>query len=246
MSENMDAGWFAVKHGIRKHPIFKGRPDRLGAWIAILDEAAWSETRQNIGGELVTINRGELCASQAMLEDITGMTRKQLRVFLDLLKAEGAIRTRPGQKGAKSRAILTICNYGRYQNVGPKKGQERAKEGPRKEQDNKIPPSEGADAPSGLVVDLSSPTAAVWAVGKQYLGRHGVKNPGEMIGKWLKSATAVDLIAAIQAADRARTEDPIPYITEALKPKRNGRPAVVTRAPNISPEFEMVLRGYGM
>ena len=90
---------------------------------------------------------------------------------------------------------------------------------PTKEQDNNIPPSEGAVAPVSSVVDLSSPTAAVWAVGKAYLARHGVKNPGANIGLWLKSVTAVDLLAAIQSADRARTEDPIPYITEVLKPK---------------------------
>lgn len=222
MTNDMRAGWFAVKHGIRKHPIFAGRPDRLGAWIAMLDEAAWSETRQNVGGQIITVARGELCASQVMLEEITGLTRKQLRVFLDLLKAEGAIGTRPGTKGAKSRAILTFCNYDKYQNFGPSKGQELAKEGPTKEQDNKTPPSEGAIAPVDQGMDLSSPTTAAWGVGKAYFARLGIKDPGGMVGKFLKIATPVEFLAAIQAADRARTEDPIPYITEALKQK--GKP----------------------
>lgn len=213
------SGWFSVKHGIRKHPIFKGRPDRLGAWVAMLDEAAYADTEQDVAGAVVSVRRGELCASQAMLEEITGLSRQQLRTFLSALEREGAISTRPASKSTKSRTIVTFCNYGKYQTVQPKTNQTSTKDQPIKEQGNNIPPSEGAVAPVNPVVDLSSPTAAVWAVGKAYLSRHGVKNPGANIGLWLKSVTPVDLLAAIQAADRARTEDPIPYITEALKPK---------------------------
>lgn len=227
------SGWFAVKHGIRKHPIFKGRPDRLGAWIAMLDEAAFADTEQDVAGTLVKVRRGELCASQAMLEEITGLSRQQLRTFMAALETSGAIQTRPATKSTKSRTIVTFCNYGKYQNDQPSSNQTSTKHQPTKEQDNKTPPSEDAPASSGMVVDLSSPTAACWAVGKAFLAKKGVRNPGEMIGKWLKTNSAVDLLAAIQAADRSRTEDPIPYITEALKPKQTRRGAANHNGPQI-------------
>ena len=39
------------------------------------------------------------------------------------------------------------------------------------------------------------------------------------LGRWLKSAKAETVLAAIEAAEKAGTRDPVPYITEALKPK---------------------------
>ena len=222
------SGWFSVKHGIRKHPIFKGRPDRLGAWIAMLDEAAWADTRQNIGGEIITVARGELCASQAMLEEITGMTRKQLRGFLDLLKAEGAIRTRPGQKGAKSRAIITFCNYDKYQEVGakegPKKGQERAKEGPTKEQDkqiNNIPTSSGgADAQpvDAAGVIFSSGLKLLMASGKSSGASRGI------LGKWRRDHGDEAVVAALGRAQREGAIDPVAFVEGCFRFQKRAAP----------------------
>lgn len=245
------SGWFAVKRGTLEHELFapEGKWSKYEAWVWFIENAAFKPTVIDIGGKPYTVPRGALCFSQRFLSEKFRWSKKAVTSFLGHLEAHGVIKICVAQTGTgtkSKRTQITLCNYDKYQSAGTKTEPKGDQKGTKEEQVTNIPPTEGADAPSGLVVDLSSPTAAVWAVGKQYLGRHGVKNPGEMIGKWLKSATAVDLIAAIQAADRARTEDPIPYITEALKPKRNGRPTVVTRAPNISPEFEMVLRGYGM
>ena len=149
-------------------------------------------------------------------------SQKALQNFLSKLEAHGVI-TQTVEKtgsGTKSkRKQITICNYDKYQSSGIKTASKEHQNGIKEEQVTNIPPSEGAVAPLNSVVDLSSPSEAVWAVGKAYLARHGVKNPGANIGLWLKSVTPVDLLAAIQAADRARTEDPIPYITEVLKPK---------------------------
>lgn len=228
------SGWFAIKHGIRKHPIFKGRPERLGAWVAMLDEAAFADTRQDVNGEIIEIKRGELCASQAMLQSMTGLTRKQLRTFLDILEREGAIRTRPATKRAKSRAIVTFCNYGKYQTPGPSEGQTGAKQGPIKEQDNNIPVGEPPSAASN-VVNFSSPRDAVWKIGKAYLADHGIneKQAGAQIGRWLKDAKPSELLDAIDAARRAETQDPIPYITAIVtKRKRNPEPGDTRVTPD--------------
>lgn len=136
------SGWFAVARGITEHPLFQGRPDRLAAWIWMLDNTAWKDTRQNVNGTIVKVKRGQLCASQAMMQRGTGMTRKALRVFLRDLENEGAVVISGATNGAKARAMITLCNWGKYQDAGPSEGQARAKRGPTKEtreQGNKTP-----------------------------------------------------------------------------------------------------------
>lgn len=100
----------------------------------MLDEAAFADTEQDVGGAVVKVRRGELCASQAMLEEITGLSRQQLRTFLSALENAGSITTRPATKSTKSRTIVTFCNYGKYQNDQPKANQASTKDQPIKEQ----------------------------------------------------------------------------------------------------------------
>lgn len=212
-------GWFSVTRGIFDHPIFHKRHDRVYAWLWMLRTAAWQDTRQDSGGKPVSVKRGQLLTSFRQIEDATGVGIQVLRTLIKLLEAERAINT----DTSKGRLLITICNYEKYQtpqrNGNTPSNTEPTQSQHTKETSKQIPPSEGASAPLENSVDLSSPVAAVWAVGKAYLAKHGVKNPGEMIGRWLKVSSPVDLLAVLQAADRARTEDPIPYITEALKPK---------------------------
>jgi uncharacterized protein YdaU (DUF1376 family) len=81
--------------------------------------------------------------------------------------------------------------------------------------------SNGAGAPTTIEVSVTS--AAVWAAGKPYLASRGVENPGAMIGRWLKSHSPLALLGAIEAAQKSGTQDPVPYIIEALKEKPHGR-----------------------
>lgn len=207
------SGWFAIKHGIRNHPIFAGRPERLGAWVVMLDAAAFADTRQDVGGEIVTVKRGELCASQAMLESMTGLTRKQLRNFLGLLHKEGAVTSRPATKRAKSRAILTICNYDKYQTAGPMEGQTGAKQGPIKEQDNNIPVGEAANATS------DDPAKMIFSAGVKLLMDAGDSNAQarNKMGKLRKSYTDEAIIAAIGACRREGAIEPYEFMTKALQ-----------------------------
>lgn len=221
------SGWYSVKRGMLDHDLFRpeGKWSKTEAWLWLIENAAFKPTVIDIGGKPHTVPRGALCFSERFMADKFGWSQKALQNFLSKLEAHGAIAQtveKTGNGTKSKRKQITLCNYDKYQSSEVKTASRRNQNGIKEEQGNNIPPSEGAVAPANPVVDLSSPTAAVWAVGKAYLARHGVKNPGANIGLWLKTATAVDLLAAIQAADRARTEDPIPYITEILKPKSRG------------------------
>lgn len=135
------SGWICSYRKIWDHPLFRGNAQRVGAWHWMMHRAAISEARFMADGQVITLQRGQFCASQQQICDATGMTRKQVRAFLDALEAESAVILKRANDRAKGRTIVTICNYDKYQSKteseGPSKGQARAKQGPTKEQYNK-------------------------------------------------------------------------------------------------------------
>ena len=66
-------GWFAVKHGITSHPIFRGQLARLAIWIWLLDNACWEDTPHDINGKTVVIPRGAVCASERRIAQEVGV-----------------------------------------------------------------------------------------------------------------------------------------------------------------------------
>lgn len=76
--------------------------------------------------------------------------------------------------------------------------------------------SKGADAP--LVIDARKD--AIWRRGVPFLCENGVpeKQAKSLIGRWLRDAGADAVFEALADARKAATGDPVPYITEILKP----------------------------
>jgi hypothetical protein len=252
-------GWVCSYRKMWKHPIFQGSAQRVGVWTWMLHMAAWKPVRFVVAGDVVTLERGQLCVSQRQMEEATGMGRQALRTFLDALEQAGAITrtpthqvtqgstqgaTQPPTQGKTKRATqarttITICKYDEYQDrpgdptqsatQEPTQGEtqpqpaQQPTDQPTKEQDlTNTPPSEGADAPPPEAcqpVEISVVTTAVWRVGKQFLASKGVKNPGSIIGRWFKTSQAIAILQALEQAQRAGTEDPIPYITAVLDGK---------------------------
>lgn len=215
------SGWFAVKRGIHDHPIFHKRPDRLYVWTWMLATAAWKPQRFVVKGKGIRLERGQLCVSQRQIEDETGMGRQALRSFLALLEAEHVINQKPAHGITQSRTIITICNYEQYQGGGsrsnPADNPETTQNQPTNKQENNSNNTPSEEAAASAPIEVSVLSSAVWAAGKQYLASKGVQNAGAMIGRWLKSHPPLALLEAIGAAQKAGTEDPVPYITETLK-----------------------------
>lgn len=84
---------------------------------------------------------------------------------------------------------------------------------PETEADTEVPldKSNGPEADSDQVF---------WSDAKTYLGRHGCKNPGSLIGKWVRDFTKPAAAQAITAAQLDRAVEPISFIERTL---RNGR-----------------------
>ena len=202
------SGWFAVSREILDHPIFKGRPDRLYAWIWILSNAAYKDTQQDVGGAIIDVPRGCLCASQAMMQSGTGMSRQSLRTFINLLENANVVSPTSATKATKSRTMLKVCNYDKYQasqpSEQPKSNQRATKEQPTKEtskqiNNNKTPkPPRGDAALAQILGKVCSSDVAVDFV--QH--RRAIKAPmtevaAERIAKKLEGHASPDAVLSL-------------------------------------------------
>lgn len=107
------SGFVAVARDIIEHPLFKGEHQRLYAWQWLLCKAAWKPVPYNINGQIVTLQRGQLCASIRQLADEWGMSKSAADRFVTRLKTETMIETEAGH----GKLIITICNYAKYQDA---------------------------------------------------------------------------------------------------------------------------------
>jgi hypothetical protein len=127
----MSGGVFAVDRRVFEHRIFADEPytERL-AWIWLLSEAGWKPKRVRTPHGMIDIGRGQLAHSQRFLAEKWRWDRSRVRRFLDLLECEKMVRIeRPSfdpakgpastQQKAQPTAVLTICNYDKYQFGSP-------------------------------------------------------------------------------------------------------------------------------
>jgi hypothetical protein len=140
------SGYIKLHRGWRDNPIFKGEYSRADAWVWLLEQACWRETKARIKGESVTLQRGELTFSIRFMADAWGWSKSRVDRFLADLRAESMIETRSkigttaGRKAGQGQSILSICNYAKYQDrdgaqrdndsaeIGTTAGQQRDKE----------------------------------------------------------------------------------------------------------------------
>lgn len=225
---NAMSGWFACKRGITSHPLFVGRPDRLAVWLWLLDNAAWKETIHDVNGHTVKVPRGSVSASERRIADETGVGRQAVRTFLARLKADKMLTL----SLTHGRSMITICNWDKYQlpenTANPSKNPRPTHDQPIKEtreQDNTLEAKASNAAGAAEPIEVSILTRSLWTEGKRYLISLGVseKQAGSFIGLCRKTSTDVQILSAIEAAQKSGTQDPIPYITEILKGEPNGK-----------------------
>lgn len=128
------SGWICSHRSIWEHPIFKGSALRVGVWDWMLKTAAYKPTKFTCGPHVITLERGQLCVSQAQITEATGMTRQQVRTFLKALELDGSIQPQPNPKVTKGRTLITICNYDKYQDANQASNQVATKQQPTKKQ----------------------------------------------------------------------------------------------------------------
>lgn len=221
------SGWYAMKRGWLSHEALApvGPWSRAEAWVFLLESAAIKPTTIDIGGRPYTVPRGSCCFSLRFLAAKWKWSVKAVQGFLDVLTRHGVVAVTVAKTGngtKTKRTQITLCNYEKYQTPGNKTETRGKQKGDKEEQETKditldADASKGADAPQGALVEVNLVHSALWTAGKQFLASRGVKNPGAMIGRWLKdNPDPLHIIAALGAAQKSGTQDPIPYIQSLL------------------------------
>lgn len=108
---NDNSGWIKINRSILDHWIWNDA-QKFHWWIELLFMANWEQKKVVVGNTIVTVERGQMVASNSFLMERWGVCTHTVRNFLRLLKADGMIT----QTTYPKFNIITICNYDKYQN----------------------------------------------------------------------------------------------------------------------------------
>ena len=109
-------GWIKLSRSLLLHPIFK-TPVVGHFWVYLLLKANHEAVRVKSGKRFMTIDRGELLLSIRGCQEECGVTPRQVRTCLNLLKNDTMIDTRCDTLGT----VVTIVNYDDYQAIKKKR-----------------------------------------------------------------------------------------------------------------------------
>ncbi len=130
----MSEGWIKLHRDIFTHWIFED-VEYFRAWLFIVGNAAFDDTKQKVGNKIVTVKRGEFVVSERRLCELFTWSKSKLRNFFDILISENMLKKEIINKKTK----LIIVNYEVFQNQEtkkePEKNQETTEKEPRKDQE---------------------------------------------------------------------------------------------------------------
>lgn len=115
-------GWIKLDRQIAEHEIWNSEPFSRGqAWIDLLLSAEFEQRRTMNGWQKVILNRGQQVVSIRALCERWKWSKHKVSDYLQYLEKEEMIKTKKETFGT----LLTIVNYGIYQDIGDTKGTRR-------------------------------------------------------------------------------------------------------------------------
>lgn len=155
-------GWIKVHRKMLDHWVSQ-EPELFAFWMRLLLEANHSDKKRMFNGSLIEIRRGQTLFGLEAFEAKSGITKKKLRRYLDMLESEGMI----GRQKTNKYSLISIVNYDQYQlegsqeaGKGQAEGKPRASQGQHLENDKngeeETPPKspKGESVPFQEIVDL--------------------------------------------------------------------------------------------
>lgn len=134
------SGYIALHRDAFEHPLLRDA-ERFKAWFWLVSRACWKETRYDIRGKTVTLQRGQLCTSRTQLSEELGWSQSAVERFLTRLETEQMIGRATGQ----GKSIVTICNYDKYQQAEDETGQATGQATGQKSDSNRTAKEEGKE-----------------------------------------------------------------------------------------------------
>ena len=116
----MQQGWIRLHRSLTEHWLHEDKPfGRFGAWVDLLLMANHDTRKIAIGGQLSPIERGQLFTSTVSLSARWGWSRGKVERFLELLENDSMLTRKRTPNGQ----LLTLVNYGLYQDSSERNGQ---------------------------------------------------------------------------------------------------------------------------
>lgn len=108
-------GWLKLYRSIQNHWLWEDKPFSRGqAFIDLLLMANHKDNKILFNGELIEVKRGSRITSLRQLSEAWGWSTKKTKKFLELLEKDNMITVKSDNK----KTLVTIENYGVYQEVG--------------------------------------------------------------------------------------------------------------------------------
>ena len=107
-----DKGWIRLDRAITEHWIFSDA-EKFRAWIDLLLMANHEDNKVLMHDGLLNVKRGQFITSIGKLATRWHWSRDRVYRFLELLESEHMLQ----RKSNRSRTVLTIVNYGKFQDV---------------------------------------------------------------------------------------------------------------------------------
>lgn len=128
-------GWISIYRKIQDHELWQDKPFSRGqAWIDILLMVNYRDEETLFDGNVINIKRGSKLTSVRKLCERWGWSNSKIIKFLKLLQAEKMLT----YTSDKKKTVITVVNYGLYQNENTVKRQRNATETPQKHTNNNI------------------------------------------------------------------------------------------------------------
>lgn len=230
------SGFIAMDRRALDHPLLKDG-EKFRAWFWILSKARWKPAPFDLGGKMITLERGQLSYSIRELAEQWGWSKSTVDRFVKRLESEGMVNltraksgTARGTSAGTDRLIITVCNYAKYQDFEaasgtasePKDGTEAGQKRDIKEQRNKetkdipSPNGDGHGDAAPLALDLAKSLFRTGLVLLQEAG-HDERAARSIIGKWKKTYSESVVIAVLARCQSTQPEQPIEWITKGLQ-----------------------------
>ncbi|EHJ62800.1 hypothetical protein NSU_0312 [Novosphingobium pentaromativorans US6-1] len=200
-------------------------------------KACWKSAPFDVGGKMITLERGQLSYSIRELAEQWGWSKSTADRFLKRLELEGMVNltraktgTARGTSSGTDRLIITVCNYRKYQDFSPEagtasepqNGTELGQKRDIKEQGNKgtrdipSPDGDGRGAPDLLALDAC---AIIFRTGLTILKAtgHDDRNARSIIGRWRKTYSDGSVLAVLARCQTAQPSNPVEWVTKALQ-----------------------------
>lgn len=123
VKKNQQEGFVCVYRSIKKHWIWLDSRIKtpFEAWIDLLLRASHEDQKEPVGVDFIIVKRGQVLTSQLKLSKDWFWSRKKVNHFLKVLQKDGMIFLNAATKWS----MITICNYGTYQDKRTSKEQQR-------------------------------------------------------------------------------------------------------------------------